>query len=205
MELLKKTMIAFLLLSATLLHAQDPKATQLAFSKSYAYETKTNYDSALIVLKAVYQEQSYPLNLRLGWLSHLAGKEDQSIVYYTKAMRLMPAATQPIWGIITPLAAQEKWTEVEKMYLAILKIDPTNSLANYRLGSIYYYRKDYVSAKKYFDVSLNQYPFDYDSLLMSAWTNYSLNNMAEAKTLFNQALLANPGDASAQEGLKLIK
>ena len=94
---------------------------------------------------------------------------------------------------------------MEKTYFSILKLEPRNASALYKLGLIYYYRKNYTSAKKYFDVALNLYPLDYNTLLMSAWTNYFLGNLNEAKILFNRVLLLYQTDASALEGLSLIK
>jgi Flp pilus assembly protein TadD len=49
------------------------------------------------------------------------------------------------------------------------------------------------------------YPFDYDNLVLYAWTNYQLGKLREAKVLFNKVLLNKPNDASAKEGLGLIK
>lgn len=117
----------------------------------------------------------------------------------------MPAATEPKWAIINPFTKLESWNDIEKMYLAILKLDSKNSTANYNLGLIYYYRKDYFSAKKYFDVTLNLAPFGYSNMLMSAWANYFLGNKTQASVLFNKTLLYSPNDKSALEGLSLIK
>jgi tetratricopeptide (TPR) repeat protein len=117
----------------------------------------------------------------------------------------MPAATEPLWGIINPYTKQENWSDIEKVYTSILKLDPRNSKANYNLGQMYYYKKDYVNAKKHFDVVLNLSPFNYYNLLMSAWTNYYLGNKNEASVLFNKVLLYSPNDKSALEGLSLIK
>jgi len=52
---------------------------------------------------------------------------------------------------------------------------------------------------------LNHYPFDYDALIMSAWTYYKMGEMRKAKVLFNKALLYQPNDKSALEGLSLIQ
>jgi hypothetical protein len=49
------------------------------------------------------------------------------------------------------------------------------------------------------------YPFDYDGLLMLAWTSYFTGNYNQAKVLFNKVKLYNPGDASANEGLQLMR
>ncbi len=204
MEFLKKLPAIILLLIVTGTIAQDTKL-QSAFEKSYEFETNKKYDESISSLISAYDADSYEVNIRLGWLYYLASKNKESVDYYRKAIKLMPVATEPLWAIVTPLAALEQWTEVEKTYLAILKSDPKNSLANYRLGLIFYYRKDYVTAKKYFDISLNLYPFDYDNMLMSGWTNFYLGNKNEARTLFNKTLLYKPSDSSALEGLGLIK
>ena len=176
-----------------------------AFSQSYDYEAIQKYDAAITSLSTVYNASSYEMNVRLGWLNYLAGKHKESITFYQKAIVLMPAATEPLWAIINPLTKLENWNEIEKTYLSILKLDSKNSTANYNLGLIYYYRKDYLDAKKYFDVSLNLYPFGYNNMLMSGWANYFLGNKNEATTLFNKTLLYSPNDKSALEGLSYIK
>jgi len=204
MNLLKKALAVIITVSSLTLNSQN-KTLASAFSQSYDYEAIAKYDAAITSLNAVYSATSYEINLRLGWLNYLAGKHKESIVFYQKAISLMPAATEPKWAIINPYTKLESWNDIEKTYLAILKLDSKNSNANYNLGLIYYYRKDYFSAKKYFDVSLNLSPFGYNNMLMSAWTNYFLGNKSQASVLFNKTLLYSPNDSSALEGLSLIK
>jgi tetratricopeptide (TPR) repeat protein len=74
----------------------------------------------------------------------------------------------------------------------------------HRLGLVYYGRKDYMKAEKLFDKVVNLYPFDYDALLMLAWTKLQLKKYREAKVLFNKALMNSPGGQSALEGLELL-
>ncbi|MBI1836295.1 MAG: tetratricopeptide repeat protein [Flavobacteriia bacterium] len=205
MEFLKKSLIAATIVFSLNTIAQDSKTQQAAYAKSYGLEAKGEYADAIRAVKEVYNESSYTVNVRLGWLYYLQQNYESSIAYYNKAIKLMPAAVEPLWGILNPLVAAEKWTEVDKTYLMILKIDPKNSTANYKLGMVYYYRKNYSAAKKYFDIALNLYPFDYNIVLMSGWNNYFLGKTAEAKTLFNKILLIDQNDASALEGLSLIK
>ncbi len=204
MNLLKKTLAGIITVTSLTLNSQN-KTLASAFSQSYDYEAIAKYDAAISSINAVYSATSYEINLRLGWLNYLAGKHKESISFYQKAITLMPAATEPKWAIINPFTKLESWNDIEKTYLAILKLDPKNSTANYNLGLIYYYRKDYFSAKKYFDVSLNLSPFGYNNMLMSAWTNYFLGNKSQASVLFNKTLLYSPNDSSALEGLSLIK
>ncbi len=204
MEILKKSIAFFLLLISLQSQAQESKI-MAAFNKSYELEYGKKYDEAVSSFYSIYDPASYEINLRLAYLYYLAKKNTESIIYYKKAAAIMPVAIEPLWAIINPLTAQEQWTEVEKTYYAILKLDPKNVTANYNLGNIFYYRKDYVTAKKYFDISLNQYPFTYNYLLMSGWTNYFLGNKKDAQVLFTKALLYKPNDASALEGLAMLK
>lgn len=205
MKFLATTITSLLIFASFSLNAQANKALSSAFKQSYDYEATKNYEAAINTINSMYSETSYEINLRLGWLYYLSGKNKESIVYYQKASSVMPAATEPVWGIINPYTKLEHWNEIEKAYISILKIDPKNTTANYNLGLIYYYRKDYINAKKHFDVSLNLYPFGYNNLLMSAWTNYYLGNKNEASILFNKTLLYSPNDKSALDGLSLIK
>lgn len=206
MEILKKWSLALLLLCSCLAVTQaQSDAVADAFAKSYALEGQAKYSEAIDAIKAHAATNTYEVNLRMGWLYYLSKKYDESVKAYQNAIAKMPAAIEPLLGAVNPLAAQNKWEDVENVYLSILKIDSKNSTVNYRLGLIYYYRKDYTKAEKYFSVSLNLYPFDYDSMLMSAWTYYFLGKYNEAKTLFNRVLLLSPADKSALEGLGAIK
>jgi len=157
------------------------------------------------VLKEVYNEDSYEINLRLGWLNYLSGLFTESMPYYQKCIQLKPMSIEARLGIVNPAASVGNWTQVEKAYNEILEIDPENSTVNYRMGVIYYGKEDYNTAFRYLEKVVNHFPFDYDSVIMLAWTNYKLGKFREAKVLFQKALLIRPGDKSAAEGLGLIK
>ena len=205
MEILKKSIVIALLISVQFVSAQDQKTLQEAFSKSYTLEAGLKYNEAIELFKGLNASNNYPVQLRLGWLYYLGKRYEESIAAYKKAASIMPASIEPLNGITTVLVAQSKWTELEANYLAILKNDPKNSQTNFRLGQIYYNKKEYTKAEKYFNTALNLYPFDYDSMLMSAWTYYFLGKNGEAKELFNQVLLYKPADASAKDGLAHLK
>ena len=186
--------------------AQTNYATlQDAFSKSYAYESRGNFMDAITTMKGIYQEDSYEINLRLGWVEYLAGQFTESSAYYQKAIKLKPYAIEAKIGFANPASALGNWDQVITQYNDVLAIDPQNTIVNYRMGSIYYGRKDYEKAEKYLEKVVNLYGFDYDSMVLYAWTNYRLGKMREAQVLFNKALLIRPKDASATEGLGLIK
>jgi tetratricopeptide (TPR) repeat protein len=205
MEFLKKTaIVGAILLFAIASKAQNTSVIQAAFKVSYEYESKGEYGKAIDEMKKVYKEDSYEINLRLGWLNYSAGHFTLSISYYEKAIAIMPLGIEARFGIVYPASALGNWDQVVTQYKKILEQDSKNTVANYRLGVIYYERKEYNTAKKYLETVVNLYPFDYDSLIMYAWVNYQLGNTREAKVLFNKVLMYSPGDTSAEEGLKLI-
>jgi tetratricopeptide (TPR) repeat protein len=188
---------------ATETFAQD-KTTE-AFKQSYTLEKSQDYKGAIASLRQVYEADAYEINLRLGWLTYLAGQLSESLEYYNKAVALKPYAIEPKLGLVLPLSVQGKWNEVEEIYQKILQIDPQNTLVNYRLGLIYYNRGNFDKADPYLEKVVNLYPFDYDGLILLAWNKLKLQKTREAKVLFHKVLLNSPEDASALEGLKSIK
>jgi tetratricopeptide (TPR) repeat protein len=209
MELLGKVMTTLLLMvlqAGISVTAQDNFiAARDAFQKSYIQEATGEYVGAINSLKEVYDEKSYEINLRLGWLTYLSGGFTESKAYYLRAIALMPYAVEPRLGFVYPAAAMGNWSEVITQYEKILEITPNYSIVLHRLGLIYYGRNEYEKALKYFEKVVNLFPFDYDGLTMLAWTHFRLNNTREAKVLFQKALLNTPGGSSALEGLQLLK
>lgn len=178
---------------------------ETAFKNSYAHEKNGEYAKAIKELTPHPSENSYELNLRLGWLYYLNAQHVESIKHYKRAIDLMPYAIEPKFGLVYPHSALGNWDEVLNLYHAILKIDPSNTLVNYRIGLIYYNRKEYPKAIPFLQKVVNLYPFSYDGLNLLAWAQYLAGNTREAKLLFNRCLLTNPGDESSLGGLKLIK
>ncbi|MBK6937312.1 MAG: tetratricopeptide repeat protein [Chitinophagaceae bacterium] len=206
MEVLRKYLTTLLIsfISFNVSAQQDAKL-QAAFKESYSQETNKQYASAIATLKAVYEEKSYELNLRIGWLYYLNNDYPQSQTYYQKAVNLRPYAIEAKFGLLKPLISLQNWDKALQLYEDILNIDPQNTIAGYWAGIIYYYRRKYEQAAKLFEKVVNLYPFDYDGNHMLAWTYLNLGRSNDAKILFNKALLAKPGDASCLEGLGKIR
>ncbi|MBS1636359.1 MAG: tetratricopeptide repeat protein [Bacteroidetes bacterium] len=176
-----------------------------AFSKSYQYEKSYDYTNAINSLKTVYNTASYELNLRLGYLSYMAGFHKESMAYYKVAIELNPKAVEPRFGYVYPAAALGLTDELVTQYTAILQIDPQNTLALYRMGYIYFLRKDFPAAKTYLGKLVSLYPFSYDGLILYAKTEQQLGEKAEALNLFNRVLLLSPTDKEANEAVKQLK
>jgi tetratricopeptide (TPR) repeat protein len=175
------------------------------FSESYSMEAVGNYAKAIEEIEKIYDENSYEINLRLGWLYYNLGNYFESEKRYKIAVALMPYAIESKLGYVLPVSAMGNWNEVIKTYEDILKIDPQNTLINYRMGAIYYERKEYMKALSYCEKTVNLYPFDYDSIVLLGWINYQMGNLREAKVLFQKSMLIKPNNASAEYGLSLIK
>jgi tetratricopeptide (TPR) repeat protein len=207
MEFLRNKLIlaVFFLASFSVTAQVNQEALEFAFAKSYQHEKSGDFSAAADDLKKIYDESSYEMNLRLGWLNYNAGLFDESIIFYSNAQKLKPYSEEARFGLILPLAALGRWNEVIDLYNKILEISPNNTIALYRLGLVYYGRKDYSKAQPLFKKVVDLYPFGYDGLLMLGWTSYFLGNYSQAKVLFNKVKIYNPNDASANEGLQLIK
>lgn len=205
MKILRNILISSVLfLSFTSAFSQTDKVIT-AFSKSYTEEKNADYVGAIMTIREVYDAKSYELNLRLGWLYYEAGQNKESMSYYQLAMNLLPNSIEAKLGYVYPAAALGNMDQVITQYKKVLEIDPQNTTANYKMGMIYYYKKDYPTANAYFEKVVNIYPFGYDALLMYAWTNFQLGKTSEAKILFNKVLMLSPNDTSALQGLTLIK
>lgn len=196
--------LMFVIITGSVLRAQDVNKTIDAFQESYIKEAGGNYQEAVSVLKNVYSENSYEINLRLGWLTYLSGLFTESLAYYNRSVALMPYAIEARFGLVYPASSMGNWSYVISQYEKILEICPNNSVAHHRLGLIYYGRGEYEKAEKNFEKVVNLYPFDYDGLIMLGWSKLKLNKLREAKVLFQKALMNTPSGSSALEGLDLI-
>lgn len=207
MEVLKKSILAVLLFTASFYNssAQTDAVLQAAFKESYTLESIRKFPEAIAVLTKVYNEKSYEINLRVGWLYYLNKDYQQSQVYYQKAVDLKPYAIEAKLGLTQPLATLQYTDKLLLLYEDILKIDALHSVANYWAGVIHYNRRKYEDASKHFEKVVNLYPFDYDGNHMLAWTYLNLGRSNDAKILFNKALLSKPGDTSCLDGLNKIK
>ena len=206
LRIIKKGLFSLLILFflCVKLSGQNFQTVRSAFEESYKYEKKGDFSHALDQLKEVYDEDSYEINLRLGWLNYQAGVFTEAIAHYQRAINLMPYAEEAKFGLVLPKAAMGKWVEVINLYKEILEISPNQTVANYRLGLIYYGQEAYEKAHLHFKKVVDLYPFRYDALIMLAWTNYRMGKSREALILFEKSLWYFPQDPSALEGLRLL-
>jgi len=202
MEVLKKILFFCITLFCALnVSAQSNEVLQKAFHNSYVDEANKNYAAAISDVMPYYSDDSYEINIRLGWLNYLNKSYTTSQSYYSKAVALRPLSIEAKFGYIKPLSFLQGWDKVLQQYLDIIKIDPQNTQANYWAGMIYYNRKQYATAVKCFKIVATLYPYDYDGNQMLAWACLMDGQKAAAKSYFEKALIIKPGDESCTDGL----
>lgn len=177
---------------------------QTAFEESYKFESDGKLKNAIDALNKAYSPTSYEAVIRMGWLYYSLGDNPNAEKYYKAAIELMPKSIEARLGYVLPLSNVNKWDEIVKQYKDILAIDAMHPTVNYRMGLIYYNRKEYATAKSYLDNAIMTYPFDYDIVILTAWNQLMLGNKDSARHLFNKALLMSPHDVSAISGLNKI-
>ena len=179
------------------------QTSEAAFAKSYSFEYETQYAKAITALTDMHLE-SYQIDLRLGWLYYLSKDYMKSEQYYRKAITIEPSSIEARFGLVLPLSTLGNWNNVLSVYIEITKLDPNNSIANYRLASIYYTRKDYANASLYVSKVLKLYPFDYDSNLLTGKILIAQTKNADAKKHFIKALEYNPHSEDAKAAIKKL-
>lgn len=207
MELLiKKIKLKFLfILLSAFVFGQDSNTLINAYNQSLSLEAAYKYQEAINLMQSQYDSKNYEITIRLAWLNYLNGDFATSINQYKTAIELKPQAIEPRIGIIYPYTFMQNTEAIILEYKEILKLDPNNTSVLYKLGTIYYNRLQFNEALIYFDKILKLFPSDYNTLLMSGWTNLKLGNKQEALKQFNNVLMISFNDSSAIEGLSLLK
>jgi tetratricopeptide (TPR) repeat protein len=176
-----------------------------AFSLSYTSEGKGEYKTALSIMESIQSPTDYAVNLRLGWLSYLAGDLNASAKYYLTAIKLEPKSVEGRLGYAYPVAALKQWDKLAEIYEEILKVSMNNNTALYRLGLLNYNLGNFAKAQVYLDKLVDLYPFDYYANLLKGWNELKLGKYKESEATLSKVLTIKPGDTSAVDGLKLLR
>ena len=179
----------------------------IAFQSSIAAEKIGNYQLAIEELNKIYNDfnDDYLVNLRMGWLNYLIENYDKSITYYNKSIKICDNCIESMLGLTYPLSALNKWDDIEDIYDRILDIDENNYTATLNLGKIKYNSSDYLNSKIYFEKIYNNFPSDIEANVYLGWIYYNLGNSSKARDYFLDAVINDPDNKSALEGLKLTK
>lgn len=173
-----------------------------AFADSYLHEKENDYVKAIADLRAIYDVNSYEINLRLGWLNYANGEYIASQNYYKNAIKVSPNSIEAMLGYSYPTGMLGQWESIIETYNKILSIDPNNYTTIYRMAHIYYERKDFKQAQSFAKKVNSQYPFDYYINLLLAKINIDTGNKVEAKFFLKNAINYDP---TSEEAAALLK
>ena len=177
-----------------------------AYHKSYRYEKGQNYADAIKALSPVVDAYptAYTVNLRLGWLNYLTGGYATARKHYETAIKTAPDSIEAKLGHTLPLMAQEKWEETEALAKQVLRIDPSNYLANLRLSYVLRLQKKFEAAEQILNGMLVLYPTDLSLLTEFALIKLAKDNKPEAKRVFNDILTLDPENVTAKAQLSKL-
>ncbi len=206
-----KTLLLLLLTAACFtLTATAAAPTEIeirdAYHKSYRYERSQNYADAIKALSPVVSAypQGYTVNLRLGWLNYLIGSYATARTHYETAIKTAPDSLEAKLGHTLPLMAQERYDDAEVAAKQVLRIDPSNYLANLRLAFAYRLLKKLDAAEDLLNRMLILYPTDISLLTEYALIKVARKQNPDAKRVFNDILTLDPENVVAKAQLSKL-
>ena len=209
---MKKLLLLFLLttFAATVATSHAAALTELeirdAYHKSYRYERSQSYSDAIKALSPVITAfpQGYTVNLRLGWLNYLIGSYATARTHYEAAIKTAPDSLEAKLGHTLPLMAQERYDEAEIATKQVLRIDPSNYLANLRLAFAFRMLKKLDAAEDLLNRMLILYPTDISLLTEYALIKTARNQGVDARRVFNDILTLDPENVVAKAQLSKL-
>lgn len=174
-----------------------------AWQRSYDAEVTGAYRDALDALQGLPEPglESYMVQLRKGWLTHLCGDHRESIEAYRRAIAAEPEAIEPRMGILLPQMTLYLWLDAEQSAREGLELDPHNYTLLSRHAWILYNLGRYPEAEQAYRDVLRRYPSDVEMRAGLGWTLLKRQSLDEASATFQQVLQVAPKSASAQSGL----
>ena len=200
-------LLLLLVLGATTTTTRAAALTEMeirdAYHKSYRYERSQSYADAIKALSPVVTAfpQGYTVNLRLGWLNYLIGSYATARTHYVAAIKTAPDSLEAKLGHTLPLMAQERYDEAEIAAKQVLRIDPSNYLANLRLAFAFRMLKKLDAAEDLLNRMLILYPTDISLLTEYALIKTARNQGVDAKRVFNDILTLDPENVVAKAQL----
>ncbi|MCK5703023.1 MAG: tetratricopeptide repeat protein, partial [Cyclobacteriaceae bacterium] len=83
-----------------------------SFIESYGLEATGNYSNAIDKIIDIYAEDSYDMNIRLGWLYYNLGNYPESEKYYQRSMEILPYSIEAKLGYVLPVSGLGYWDKV---------------------------------------------------------------------------------------------
>jgi tetratricopeptide (TPR) repeat protein len=191
-----------LAIPATTRGAESPSVPEL-YRLSYAAEASGDATRALHWMAEAEKqgETGYVLQLRRGWLLHLARLHAESARAYALAIEAEPGSVEPRLGVMLPLMAQRRWKEAERHGLDALALAPGDLAVLGRVALVQYLAGLFDSAEASYRRALTSHPGSVELRVGLAWSLLKQRRVGSARAEFEKVLRVAPDNASAREGL----
>jgi len=189
----------------TTAHAADDQWITEAYHRSLAHERLQKYSDAIKAMTPVLKAypDGYTVNLRLGWLSYLAGHYANAIDHYRKAVQVAPNSIEARQGLLLPLLAQKKFVQAEQIATQILRTDLYNYYGNLRLIQALRGQKKYKTAHTTALRMLSVYPANVTFLQQLAELEVLLGNKQMGAATYRSVYILDPENLAARAYLGL--
>lgn len=132
---------------------------------------------------------------RAGIAHHAAGRYEDALREYQKAIDLKPDHCEVFYNMGLSLLALHRMDQAQSAFDAILKIIPLNVPARYQLGKISFLKRDYQIAVDHFSIARQQNPDLFELYLNLGHCYLELNEPHEAEKYYQAALLFETDEA----------
>lgn len=193
----------------------NPQLMEARWSRGYVLEITSNYEEAVLQLKAAVElnDTIADLHLALG-RNYLAIEEyDQAVFEFTKAYSLNPSDSLPNWYISRVYARIGEFAKAVQYAEQAMKDDPSDPYMHGNLGSMYYRDLQYNRALEYLELAVRGgvtdegvvvegLPLSYSMSVMEFYSRYGLalarvNRCNEAVQVAQAMIQTLPDDETA--------
>jgi len=125
-------------------------------------------------------------------LEQSAGKTDEAIEAYTKAIELNPNAAGAFVNLGTIYFHKRDWAQSERYYTGAIAADPNYALAHYNLGNLYDERNNSEKAHEHYHIALKLQPQYADAHYNLALLHQGQGDMMRALSHWQTYLKLDP-------------
>lgn len=139
----------------------------------------------------------YYVNYKMAELFEIKNNKQQAVAYYTKSFQAKKNFPPVLLNLGVLLYDFKKYSESEKLFFALLKMEPENYKAFFYLGMIYKNQNDNKKALSYFEKAMRDKEFKVRSLGERGMILMASNKFEEATIELERAIKNGEGESTS--------
>jgi len=189
---------------------EDPTGAEALYGLgSVSLEQHKDQEAWDYFQRAVKAQANYPSTLPNAWndlgiLAARAGKTDEAIGYFTKALELNPEHTVALQNLGNAYRQKRDWENARTMLERAVALHPEDAEANYGLGMVYAQRNDTQRAYEYLQRALAARPVYPEALNNLGILYLRTGRPEDAKNSFGESMRVAPDYAQAYLNLSRV-